>query len=119
VAAGTIFERSHISFEQWLRAIDRACSNPKGITPREIQRELALKSWRSAAFVCKKLQWAMGQTPVRGALRRKPGVLYLPMDKTRALSLLLRVRPVAGMPKPGAHRQRSVWAEVNKEFRDE
>jgi hypothetical protein len=118
VVAGTILARSHVGLEQWLRAVELLCSTPAGLTPRDLQRELGLKSWRSAAFICKKLHWAMGQPPLRGELARKHEALYLPMDRMRALSLLLCVKPVAGMPRPGANRQRSVWAEVNEEFRE-
>jgi hypothetical protein len=34
------------------------------------------------------------------------------------MRLLLEVKPIADMPRPGAHRQKSVWAEVEAEYED-
>jgi hypothetical protein len=44
--------------------------------------------------------------------------IYIPLDMSAAVSLLLRVKPTSKMPRPGAHRQKSVWAEVQEEEGD-
>jgi hypothetical protein len=41
--------------------------------------------------------------------------IQIPLDTDKAISLLLRVKPTAKMPRPGAHRQKSVWSEVEAE----
>ena len=43
--------------------------------------------------------------------------IHIPLDPDQAISLLLKVKPTAKMPRPGAHRQKSVWAEVEEEER--
>jgi hypothetical protein len=44
--------------------------------------------------------------------------IHIPFDMSTAVSLLLRVKPTSKMPRPGAHRQKSVWAEVEAEEGD-
>jgi hypothetical protein len=41
--------------------------------------------------------------------------IHIPLDMSTAVELLLRVKPTSKMPRPGAHRQKSVWAEVKEE----
>lgn len=40
----------------------------------------------------------------------------IPLDTETALSMLLRVKPTADMPRPGKGRSKSVFAEMNEEF---
>ncbi len=43
--------------------------------------------------------------------------IHIPLDPDTAISLLLRVKPSPAMPRPGSHRRKSVWAEVEEENR--
>jgi transposase-like protein len=95
VTVGTIFEDSHIPLHKWLLGIHLICSSQKKVIAVQLQRELKLGSWRSASFMCRRILWAMTQAPV---------------------PLLLHVKPTSEMPRPGAHRHKSVWAEVNEEL---
>jgi transposase-like protein len=95
VTVGTIFEDSHIPLHKWLLAIHRVSSSDTYVGALQLRRELKLGSWRSASFMCRKIRWAMTQAP---------------------FPRLLRVKPTSKMPRPGAHRFKSVWAEVNDEL---
>jgi len=97
VTVGTIFEGSKIPLDKWLLAVHLMCAAKKGISALQLQRELKLGSYRSAWFLCRRIRWAMKKTG-------------------RIVEALLRVEPAADMPRPGAHRQKSVWAEVNEEI---
>jgi transposase-like protein len=116
VTLGTIFEHSHVPLHKWLLAVELVCTSSIGISAARIQRELGLKSYRSAWFICRKLRWAMTQPPLASQVSKRPGGLRLSIETSRALSLLLQVKPDSRMPRPGAHRQKSVWAEVEEEF---
>jgi hypothetical protein len=49
------------------------CVLPGGISAAELQRKLGLRSYRSALFMCYRIEWAAEQSPFAGeqALRRK------------------------------------------------
>ncbi|MCU1303664.1 MAG: hypothetical protein JWQ87_3948 [Candidatus Sulfotelmatobacter sp.] len=68
VTVGTIFEDSHIPLHKWLLAIHLMCSSKKGISALQLQRNLALGSYRSAWFMCHRIRWAMTQDPMAGML---------------------------------------------------
>jgi hypothetical protein len=42
--------------------------------------------------------------------------VHIPLPESDALRLMLKVKPAAGMPRPGKHRSKSVFAEMNEEF---
>jgi transposase-like protein len=105
VTVGTILEGTHISLQKWLRAFQRMRISKKGASALEIQRELALGSYRSAWFLCRRIQWALAQTEIK----KEAG-------DDEAIRLLLQLKPTASMPRPGANRQRSVWAQVDEEL---
>jgi transposase-like protein len=108
VITETVFAGSHISLRSWLIAIDALRKEPS-VSALEIQRRLDLKSYRSALFLCRRIRWAMGQPPLKGRIVA---------SIEEVMRLLLEVKPIADMPRPGAHRQKSVWAEVEAEYED-
>ncbi len=68
VLVDSIFSDSHIPLHKWLVAIHLMCSSKKGVSALQLQRELELKSYRSAWFLAHRIRWAMGQEPMVGML---------------------------------------------------
>jgi transposase-like protein len=98
VTVGTIFEHSKIPLHKWLLAVHRICAAKKVVSAIQLQKDLDLGSYRSAWFMCRRIRWALAQSAAPDE------------------SLLIRVKPAAGMPRPGANRQKSVWSEVDEEL---
>lgn len=69
VTVGTIFERSHISLRHWLMAFHLVCSSKKGISALQLQRNLGLKSYKSAWHMAHRIRWAMRHEPLRTMLQ--------------------------------------------------
>lgn len=42
--------------------------------------------------------------------------VHIPLSTDRAISLLVRVKPTAAMPRPGAHPTKSNMAKLDEEF---
>jgi len=61
VTVGTVFESSHIPLHQWLQAAYLMCTSKKGISSKQLQRMLQLKSYKSAWFLSHRLRFAMAQ----------------------------------------------------------
>lgn len=64
VRVGTIFEDSHIPLSKWLLAIHQMCSSKKGISAKQLQRELGV-SYKAAWFMCHRVREAMTEEPLR------------------------------------------------------
>jgi transposase-like protein len=122
VTVGTIFEDTKIPLHKWLLAIHLMCSSKKGVNAMQLQRELQLGSYRSAWSLCHKVRWAMTQSPMAEALESAAVVaivkrnIHIPIDAERTISLLIAVKAAVKMPRPRAHRQKSLWSEVNEEL---
>lgn len=58
VRVGTIFEDSPIPLRYWCYAFWKACSSKKGISAKQIQREIGV-SYNSALFMMHRIRWAM------------------------------------------------------------
>lgn len=69
VSVGTIMEDSHITLRQWLQAFNLMCVSKKGISSLQLQRELGLRSYRSAWHLSHRIREAMSKEPVRSGLR--------------------------------------------------
>ena len=69
VTVGTIFGGSHIPLNKWLHAIHLMCTSETGVSALQLQRELKLGSYRSAWFMCRRIRWALTQTPMAKALK--------------------------------------------------
>jgi len=68
VTVGTIFEGSHIPLKKWLYAIYLICTSKKGISSKQLQRDLGL-TYKSAWFMTHRIRFAMdriGQDKLSG-----------------------------------------------------
>jgi len=68
VTVGTIMHRSHITLRQWVQAFYAMCSNKKGISALQLQRNLGLHSYRSAWFLAHRIRAAMAGKTLSGVL---------------------------------------------------
>lgn len=68
VTVGTIFERSHIGLRLWLMAFAIMCASKKGVSAKQLQRQLGLGSYQSAWHMAHRVRHAMSQQPLRGML---------------------------------------------------
>jgi transposase-like protein len=59
VRTGSVFERSHIPLHKWLLATHLMAASKKGMSALQLQRMLALGSYRSAWFMCHRIREAM------------------------------------------------------------
>lgn len=59
---GTVYEDSKVPLHQWLLATHLMCSSKKGISALQLQRELALGSYRTAWFMAHRIREAMIET---------------------------------------------------------
>ncbi len=66
VTVGTIMEASHIPLSKWILAFHKMCSSKKGISAKQLQRELGFGSYRTALFMCNRIRYAMENDPVLG-----------------------------------------------------
>ena len=73
VRAGTIFQDSRIPLHKWLLGLHLMCSPAKNMSAVRLQRELGLGSYRSAWFMCRRIRWAMTQSPMAEGLRGDRG----------------------------------------------
>jgi transposase-like protein len=64
---GTVFEGSHIRLGQWLYAMFMICSSKKGVSSRQIHRQLRV-TYKTAWFMMHRIRWAMTQEPLVGKL---------------------------------------------------
>ncbi len=66
---GTVYEDSKVPLNKWLLATHLMCSSKKGISAAQLQRELALGSYRTAWFMAHRIREAMidvDNTPLGG-----------------------------------------------------
>ncbi len=61
VTAGTIFHKTHIDLPCWMLAIWSLCHSPKGISSKQIQRELGV-TYKTAWYMTKRIRWAIQHT---------------------------------------------------------
>ena len=70
VRLGTVFEDSRIPLYKWLLAMHLICVAKKGLNASELQRALALRSYRSALFMAYRIEWALRQPLFAEELKR-------------------------------------------------
>lgn len=66
---GTVYEDSKVPLNKWLLATHLMCASKKGISALQLQRELALGSYRTAWFIAHRIREAMidtDDTPLGG-----------------------------------------------------
>jgi transposase-like protein len=66
---GTVMHRSHITLRQWIQAFHSMCSHKKGVSALQLQRNLGLRSYRSAWHLAHRIRFAMKQEPLAEMLR--------------------------------------------------
>lgn len=59
---GTVYEDSKVPLNKWLLATHLMCASKKGISALQLQRELALGSYRTAWFMAHRIREAMIET---------------------------------------------------------
>lgn len=59
VTVGSVMESSHIPLTKWALAFHKMAASKKGISAKQMQRELALGSYRTAWFMCHRIREAM------------------------------------------------------------
>jgi transposase-like protein len=69
VTVGTVMHRSHITLRQWVQAFHSMCSHKKGVSALQLQRNLGLKSYKSAWHLAHRIRYAMRQGPMRTFLK--------------------------------------------------
>jgi transposase-like protein len=68
VRVGTIFEESKIPLSKWLMAIHLMTSSKKGVSSRQIERELGV-TIKTAWFITHRIREAMKEQPLAGMLQ--------------------------------------------------
>jgi transposase-like protein len=86
VTVGTVFEDSHIPLRTWVIAFQMMCASKKGVSAKQLQRQLGLGSYKSAWFMCHRIRYAMQSGPLADLLKGQVEV-----DETY----------VGGKPRPG------------------
>lgn len=71
VTVGTVFEDSHIPLRTWVIAFQMMCASKKGVSAKQLQRQLGLGSYKSAWFMCHRIRHAMQSGPLADLLRGK------------------------------------------------
>jgi transposase-like protein len=64
---GTIFEDSPLPISKWLLAIHLMCSSKKGVSAKQIERELGI-TYKSAWYLCHRIRLAMTKEPLASKL---------------------------------------------------
>ena len=65
---GTLFEKSHIPLHYWLVAWYLLCGAKKGISAKQVQRYLGIKTYQTAWFLCHRIRHAMRDPVFEGKL---------------------------------------------------
>jgi transposase-like protein len=58
VTSGTIFHKTHIDLPRWMLAIWLMCHSPKGISSKQVQREIGV-TYKTAWYMAKRIRTAM------------------------------------------------------------
>lgn len=66
---GTVMEDSHIPLKKWLMAFHLMCSSKKGVSARQLKRDLGLGSYETAWFMAHRVRYAMSQEPMQEKLK--------------------------------------------------
>lgn len=69
VRVGTVMEDSHIPLNKWLIAFYIMCASKTQISALQLQRQLALGSYRSAWFLCHRIRYALKDAEPTDLLR--------------------------------------------------
>jgi transposase-like protein len=86
VTVGSVMEDSHIPLQKWILGFHFICSSKKGMSAKQLQRELEFGSYETAWFMSHRIREAMNNGPLEKALKGT-----VEMDETY----------VGGKPRPG------------------
>ncbi len=68
VTVGTVMEDTHIGLEKWLAAFFLMSSSKKSVSSLQLQRELGIKTYKTALFMTHRIRHAMDENPAIGKL---------------------------------------------------
>jgi len=68
VMTKTVMESSHLPLTKWALAFHKMAASKKGISAKQMQRELNLGSYRTAWFMCHRIREAMGLDDTAGPI---------------------------------------------------
>jgi transposase-like protein len=68
VMVGSVMESSHIPLTKWALAFHKMAASKKGISAKQMQRELNLGSYRTAWFMNHRIREAMGLSKSAGPI---------------------------------------------------
>lgn len=68
VTVGTVMHRSKIPLHKWVLAFHLMCSSKKGISAKQLERNLDLGSYRTAWHMAHRIRAAMKEEPLAGML---------------------------------------------------
>lgn len=68
VTLGTVMQGSHITLRQWVQAFHAMCASKKGVSALQLQRNLGLKSYKSAWHLAHRIRYAMREQPMKTLL---------------------------------------------------
>ena len=69
VTVGTVFEDSHIPLRSWVIAFQMMCASKKGVSAKQLQRQLGFGSYKTAWFMCHRIRYAMENGPMAELLK--------------------------------------------------
>ena len=92
VTVGTVMHKSKIPLSKWIMAFYLICSSKKGISARQLQRDLGLGSYRTAWHMAHRIRLAMKEEPMAGLLSG-----HVEVDET-----YVGGKPRKGGPKGGS-----------------
>jgi transposase-like protein len=61
VTAGTVFHKTHIDLPRWMIAVWLVCHSPKGVSSKQIQRELGV-TYKTAWYMTRRIRGAIQNT---------------------------------------------------------
>jgi len=68
VTTKTVMHGSHITLRQWVQAFHSMAAHKKGVSALQLQRDLGLKSYKSAWHLAHRIREAMREEPMQGKL---------------------------------------------------
>lgn len=71
VRVGGVMERSHIPLAKWALAFHLMAASKKGVSAKQVQRMLGLKSYKTAWFMCHRIREAMKPSTSAGPIGGK------------------------------------------------
>jgi len=105
--AGTVLHGSRVPLRKWFLAMQRACTEETGLSPKALQRELELGSYQTAWLMVRRLRQAMGgvaRERLRGKIEVDEVLVGRPGD-----------RAVSGAPAESARTAQGLLGVSNTE----